>query len=73
MKIKLFSHKEWHHKTIKDLVAIQFYHWVDRITIIDESNGGRLVKRGTNIEGLSKELNNWTLVKDWEYEEETNN
>ncbi len=66
-KIELFSHREWHHKNIKNLVAIQFYHWVNRIQIIDESDG-RTAKGETTVEGLEKEWNDWTLVKDWTYE-----
>jgi hypothetical protein len=33
----------WKHKTHKGLFLHRHYHWVDRVTLVDEANGRRVV------------------------------
>jgi hypothetical protein len=74
-KIKLFSHREWKNKASPNVVAIQFYHWVPRVLIIDETVGRKILEDLTLeyfIERTQSSCSCWELTQDWEYEDGRN-
>jgi hypothetical protein len=67
MGIKLDSQREWRNKKTPTISAIQFYHWVPRVLVIDESSG-REVKESKSLDEFLKEVDQWDLIKDWVFE-----
>lgn len=64
-KPSLFSKRIWRNKATSTIEAVQSYHWVPRVIVIDEANNRRILDDLT-LEDFFKQKDQWELVRDWD-------